>query len=94
MEKILKLYLDQESDIIYDISALVSTGSVEMNIPEDVLLNSTDIETSTGSVYVQAEDNIIFYGNLDLTASTGSIDLFAKGTNFTHGFIYQIWSIY
>lgn len=74
------------TDIIYDISALVSTGSVEMNIPEDVLLNSTDIETSTGSVYVQAEDNIIFYGNLDLTASTGSIDLFAKGTNFTHGF--------
>jgi hypothetical protein len=74
------------TDIIYDISALVSTGSVEMNVPEDILLNNTKLVTSTGSVYFQAKDNSVFFGNMDMSASTGSISLFAKKANFTYGF--------
>ncbi|MBY8991719.1 MAG: hypothetical protein KGD58_13305 [Candidatus Lokiarchaeota archaeon] len=74
------------TDIIYDISALTSTGSVEMNIAENVILNSTNLATSTGSVYVQAENNSILFGDLDLRVSTGSINLFAKGVNFSYGF--------
>ena len=82
----INLSITLRTDITYDISALTSTGSVEMNIPENILLNRTDLETSTGSISVQAEQNSIFYGKLDLKTSTGSIDLFAKGVNFTYGF--------
>lgn len=74
------------TDIKYDVSALVSTGSVEMDITEDVILNNTNLVTSTGSVYVQAKDNSILYGDLDLRVSTGSINLFAKRVFFISGF--------
>ncbi|MFX1426064.1 MAG: hypothetical protein ACFFBE_06395 [Promethearchaeota archaeon] len=74
------------TDVIYDISALTHTGSVEMSIPEDILLNRTDLETSTGSISVQAEENSTFLGKLELRTSTGSIDLIAKDVNFTYSF--------
>jgi len=74
------------TDIIYDITALVSTGSIEMNIPENIILNNTNLHTSTGSIYLQAENNSMIYEDLDLGVSTGSITLFAKGLNLSHGF--------
>ncbi|MFX1280222.1 MAG: hypothetical protein ACFFA3_12460 [Promethearchaeota archaeon] len=74
------------TDIIYEISALTSTGSVAMNIPENIGLNNTNLEASTGSITVQAEKNSIFLGKLNLESSTGKIRLISKGINFTNGF--------
>jgi hypothetical protein len=74
------------TDVIYDIDATTATGAIEMSVPDKVILNDTSLTSSTGSVKLTTLGNNEFQGKVGLQTSTGSIDLFAKNTNFTHGF--------
>ena len=74
------------TDVIYDIDATTATGAIEMSVPDKVILNGTSLTSSTGSVKLTTFGNKEFQGKVGLQTSTGSVDLFAKNTNFTHGF--------
>jgi hypothetical protein len=74
------------TDVIYEIDAITATGAIEMSVPDEVILNGTSLTSSTGSVELTTLGNTEFQGKVGLQTSTGSIDLFAKNTNFTHGF--------
>ena len=74
------------TDVIYDIDATTATGAIEMSVPNEVILNGTSLTSSTGSVKLTTSGNNEFQGKVGLKTSTGSVDLFAKNTNFTHGF--------
>ena len=74
------------TDVIYDIVATTATGAIEMSVPDEVILNDTSLTSSTGSVKLTTFGNNEFQGNVGLQTSTGSVDHFAKNTNFTHGF--------
>jgi hypothetical protein len=73
------------SDVIYDINALTSTGSIDMNVLDNTILNNTVLRTSTGSIRVYTLDNASIQGNFQIKTSTGSIALYATKSNFTHG---------
>ena len=73
------------TDVIYDINAFSSTGSINMNVPDNILLNNTSLGTSTGSIILNSAKNTTFHGSLGMSTSTGAISLYAKQTNFTHG---------
>ncbi|MFX0001142.1 MAG: hypothetical protein ACFE9Q_12145 [Candidatus Hodarchaeota archaeon] len=73
------------TDIIYDISAISSTGSIKMNTPDNSIVNNAILETSTGSISLNTAENTTFQGSLEMTTSTGSITMFAKKTDFSHG---------
>ena len=74
------------TDVIYNIDATTATGEIEMSVPDEVILNGTSLTSSTGSVKLTTSGNTEFQGKVGLQTSTGNIDLFAKNTNFTHGF--------
>ena len=74
------------TDVIYDIDAKTDIGAIEMSVPDEVILNDTSLTSSTGSVRLTTLGNTQFQGKVGLQTNTGSIDLFAKNTNFTHGF--------
>ena len=74
------------TDVIYDIDATTATGAIEMSVPDEVILNGTSLTSSTGTVKLNTLGNNQFQGKVGLQTSTGSVDLFAKNTNFTHGF--------
>jgi len=71
------------TDVIYDLDATTATGAIEMSVPDKVILNGTSLTSSTGSVKLTTLGNNEFQGKIGLQTSTGSIDLFAKNTNFT-----------
>jgi len=73
------------TDVIYDIDILSSTGSVSLNIPNNIVIHNSILKTSTGSVSLLADKNVTFNGNVQMSTSSGSIVLFAKNTNFTQG---------
>jgi hypothetical protein len=74
------------TDVIYDIDATTDIGAIEMSVLDEVILNGTSLTSSTGSVKLTTLGNNEFQGKVGLQTSTGSVDLFAKNTNFTHGF--------
>lgn len=73
------------TDVIYDIDTLSSTGSVSLNIPDNIVIHKSILKTSTGSVSLLADKNVTFNGYVEMSTKTGSIILFAKNTNFTQG---------
>ncbi|NVM37828.1 MAG: hypothetical protein HWN81_19710 [Candidatus Lokiarchaeota archaeon] len=79
-----KINLTLRTDIIYDINTLTSTGSINMDIPDNSVLNNTILSTSTGLISLNAAKNTTFLGNVEISTSTGSAALFAKQVNFTH----------
>ena len=79
-----KINLTLRTDIIYDINTLTSTGSINMDIPDNSILNNTKLSTSTGSISLNAAKDTTFLGNVEIFTSTGSAALYAKQVNFTH----------
>ncbi|MFX1488128.1 MAG: hypothetical protein ACFFBI_03205 [Promethearchaeota archaeon] len=71
------------TDVVYDVNALTSTGSVNMNVPENVIINNSLLEASTGSISMVSGKNVTFLGNVKTETSTGGTSLIAKYTNFT-----------
>ncbi len=74
------------TDVIFDIEATMATGAIEMSVPDEVILNGTSLTSSTGSVKLITLGANEFQGKVGLQTSTGSVDLLAKNTNFSHGF--------
>jgi hypothetical protein len=74
------------TDVVYDITALASTGSIEMEVADDALLDGLSLTSSTGSVKFKSLGDNKFTGNVRLETSTGSIESYATKTNFSSGF--------
>lgn len=73
------------TDVIYDINAFSSTGGIDMNVPDNIVVNNTSLGTSTGAIVLNSAKNTTFQGTLGMSTSTGAVSLYAKKTNFTHG---------
>ena len=74
------------TDVVYDVTALVSVGSIEMQVSDGVILNGMSLTSSTGSIKLDTLGNNEFLEKVRLESSTGSIESYAATTNFTHGF--------
>ncbi|NVM45970.1 MAG: hypothetical protein HWN79_13720 [Candidatus Lokiarchaeota archaeon] len=74
------------TDVVYDLTALMSTGSIEMQVSDGVILNGTSLTSITGSVKLNILGNNEFRGEVRLKSSTGSIESSATKTNFSSGF--------
>jgi len=74
------------TDVVYDLTALTSVGSIEMLVSDGVILNGTSLTSSTGSIKFDTLGNNEFLEKVRLESSTGSIESYAATTNFTHGF--------
>ena len=74
------------TDVVYDIVALTAVGSIEILVPDGVILNGTSLTSSTGSIKVNTLGNNEFLGKVKLESSTGSVESFSVNTNFTRGF--------
>ncbi|MHA2282416.1 MAG: hypothetical protein ACXAC5_16355 [Promethearchaeota archaeon] len=73
------------TDVNYDVAASSNTGAINMDIPVNSDLNNTILSTSTGSVSLNANENVTFSGNFHVSANTGSIALYAQNVNFSQG---------
>jgi len=74
------------TDVVYDLTALTSVGSIEMLVSDGVILNGTSLTSSTGSIKLDTLGNNEFLGKVRLESSTGSVESYAAKTNFTRGF--------
>lgn len=83
--RIITIDVTLRTDIFYDINAFTSTGSIDMAVSQNVILNNTVLTTSTGKILLNADKNTVFQGNIAMITSTGSIDLYANQANITHG---------
>jgi len=79
-----KIYLTLRTDVTYDLNTRLSTGSISMDIPNNVILNNTKLSTSTGSIALNAAKDTTFLGNVEMSTNTGSVALYANQINFTH----------
>ena len=79
------IYVTLRSDVVYNIDAFTSTGSIELNASSNKIINNTKLATSTGSVLLTSTLHTSFQGTVDLSTSTGSIRAYAVMTNFSHG---------
>ncbi|KKM95457.1 hypothetical protein LCGC14_1188060 [marine sediment metagenome] len=73
------------TDVIYDVNAFASTGAIDMNVPQNIIVNKTTLSTSTGSVRLNSAVNTTFQGKVRISTSTGSAKSYAIKTNFTQG---------
>ncbi|MFX1380415.1 MAG: hypothetical protein ACFFA4_15120 [Promethearchaeota archaeon] len=79
-----QINLTLRTDVVYDLNILSSTGGINMNVPDNVIVNNTTLRTSTGSIFLNAGKNNLFQGDVELSTSTGSVALTAKDVNFIH----------
>ena len=61
------------ADIVYDLIAKSSTGSVKMTTKDGLILNNTILESATGSIELFSDTNVEFQGDVKLHASTGNL---------------------
>jgi hypothetical protein len=73
------------TDVNYDIAALTTTGSVDLDIPDNIDLNNTILSTTTGSIILNANENVTFNGNVQAGVTTGSVTIYASNVNFAKG---------
>ena len=75
------------TDIVYDITAIASVGSIEMTTANGVVLNDLDFQTSTGSINFLSKENTNFLGNFNLATTTGSLTMESlENSTFDSGF--------
>lgn len=63
------------TDVVYDLTAISSTGLVKMVTKNGVILNNTILESATGFVDLFSDTNVQFQGLVNLQASTGEVTL-------------------
>ncbi|MFX0002830.1 MAG: hypothetical protein ACFE9C_14790 [Candidatus Hodarchaeota archaeon] len=83
----IQINLTLRTDVIYDLNILSSTGAINLNVPDNIIMNNTILGTSTGSVFLNAAKNTTFQGDVKLSTSTGAVSLYATHANFTHDVI-------
>ena len=77
--------LTLRTDVIYDINAFSSTGAINMEVPQNIIMSNIFLGTSTGSISLNTAENATFQGDVRIISSTGSVALFANKANLTHG---------
>ncbi|MFX1302144.1 MAG: hypothetical protein ACFE9X_02175 [Promethearchaeota archaeon] len=60
------------TDVVYDVDAHTGTGSINMNIPDNAILNNLTLDSGTGSVALYSKNANLTRG-LTIHAGTGSI---------------------
>ncbi|NIQ06371.1 MAG: hypothetical protein GWO20_11805 [Candidatus Korarchaeota archaeon] len=75
------------TDIVYEINATTTAGSVDLSIPKGVSTDDIALTTTTGEVSLNAAENASFHGDVTLTTSVGSAELYAEKATFTQ----DIW---
>ncbi|MFX0032824.1 MAG: hypothetical protein ACFE8E_05520 [Candidatus Hodarchaeota archaeon] len=83
----IKVSVVLRTDVVFDISAIAGTGSIEMTIPDDISLKNITISSGTGSAFLNASNNVEIDGTVDINAGTGSIGLISSGANITGGLV-------
>jgi len=73
------------TDVTYDIEALTTTGSIEMDVPTNCIINNTILTSTTGSVSLSSLMNTVFLGKVEMSTNTGSLTINAVGSNFVSG---------
>ncbi len=63
------------TDIIYNLTVIVSTGAIEMTTANGVVLNDLNLQSTTGSVDIISKENTKYLGDVNLATITGSLDL-------------------
>ncbi|UCC19379.1 MAG: hypothetical protein JSV62_14940 [Promethearchaeota archaeon] len=74
--------LTLRTDIIYDINCYTATGDIFMEVPDNTMINNTNLITSTGLVSLATAKNITFQGNVGLSSSTGDVAIIARQVDF------------
>jgi hypothetical protein len=74
------------TDVVYNIDAHTITGSLKMNVPEDVILNDTLLQVTTGGVLLDTSPNTNFQGILNVQSITGSASVIGQNTSYSYGF--------
>ncbi|MHA2289317.1 MAG: hypothetical protein ACXABG_11085 [Promethearchaeota archaeon] len=80
------IFVTLRTDVVYDIMALTSVGSIEMEVSEGVYLNRTSLTASTGSIKFNTLGYNDVTGEIRLESSTGSVESSSIKTNFNQGF--------
>lgn len=75
------------TDIVYEINATTTAGSVDLSIPTGVRTDNIALTTTTGKISVNAAENAFFHGDVTLATSVGSAKLYAEKATFTQ----DIW---
>jgi hypothetical protein len=73
------------TDIEYDITANLITGSLKMAVPENVVLNNTILKTTTGEILLNSSSNSNFQGKVEVQSTTGKASVISKSTNYSLG---------
>ncbi len=73
------------TDVIYEIDALTGTGLIDMDVPQNLIINQAILSTSTGSVLINSALNTAFKEQVRISTSTGTVSFYAVNTNFTQG---------
>jgi len=79
--------LTLRTDVIYDINTLTTTGTIYMDVPDNIILNNTQLSTITGAISLEAEENTKFQGDVGLSTTTGTVVLYATQVNFTQNLV-------
>ncbi|MFX1380870.1 MAG: hypothetical protein ACFFBP_00380 [Promethearchaeota archaeon] len=70
------------TDVVYDISASSTTGSVSLIASEKATINDLSLSCTTGGVNLYASDANIT-GEISCSTTTGGVNLYATNANFT-----------
>ncbi|MCJ7649169.1 MAG: hypothetical protein MUP85_11195, partial [Candidatus Lokiarchaeota archaeon] len=63
------------TDIVYNLTAIATTGAIEMTTANGVILNDLTLQSTTGSVNVVSKENTKYLGDVNLATITGSLTL-------------------
>ncbi len=62
------------TDVVFDINADATTGDIDINVPENISVDTLDLEVTTGSIDFNANNNEIT-NNLKVKVTTGNIEV-------------------
>lgn len=63
------------TDIVYNLTAIATTGAIEMTTANGVVLNDITLQSTTGSVDFISKENTKYLGDVNLATITGSLTL-------------------
>lgn len=64
-----------DNSLVSSIAADLGVGNIELQCPDDVVLEYLDLETTTGSMFVSIGDGAVVSGDVVMNTQTGSVQL-------------------
>lgn len=76
------------TDVVYNLTAIVTTGAIEMTTANGVVLNDLTLQSTTGSITYISKDNTQYLGDVNLATITGSLTMSTlENSTFQNGLI-------